>query len=80
MEAVLIAIGVNILTWLWKKLNLSWTYLAVGLSFLFGTIYFIFMEYNPLLLETLKNNIIGIFGYSQLIYLALVKLWILKKK
>lgn len=80
MEAILIWILSSFLTWLAGKLNVSKTYLSIGLCLLLGAGYYVATTYYNIQWKELVGFIWGVYASSQLVYNIFKKAGILEDK
>lgn len=77
MEIILIGLATNFLTRVSKKLNLSWTYMAIILSVVSWTIYYLATKYYVVERKEFITFLSGIYATSQIVFQLIKKLWIL---
>ena len=74
MEMVLAGLATWLITELAKKLNISATYVSLGLAFLWWTIYYVATRYYAVERQELWTFATGVYGTSQVIYNIIKKL------
>lgn len=74
MEMVLAGLATWLITELSKKLNVSQTYVSLGLAFLGWTVYYIATNYYQLQWEEIVTFVTGVYWTSQVIYNIIKKL------
>lgn len=79
LSTILIWFWTNILTWLAKKLNLSWTYMAMIIALVGWTVYYLLKNYYQVQLQEVITFVAGVYAMSQLVFWLLKKLGIMEK-
>lgn len=79
MEIVLIGIVSSLLTKVAGKLNVSKTYLSMGICIVFGAIYYFATKYYNIQREQLVETIGGVYASSQAFYSLWKKYWNLEE-
>ena len=74
MEMVLAGLLTWLITELSKKLNVSQTYVSLGLAFLGWTVYYIATNYYQLQWEEIVTFVTGVYWISQVIYNIIKKI------
>ena len=74
MVEVILGGLVSLITWLVGKVGINKNWIVVGLSIFFGALYYVATVLFPEQLQWAWENILAIYGVSQIVYNFVIKL------